>query len=158
MLGATFLLAAYGVDYEKNRGAIVHNLQGCTTASYKSSAPYKYGCDDRVVACLFALYKRGHKDVLLPMLLFGNDASSAMVQEGAGSDGVEVLVSAPADLLEAIQSLSPKTQREICRFVGAGDGGGLSPQSLRKVRSELKAIGGDAATACLREVEISNKK
>jgi hypothetical protein len=158
LLEVAFLLAAYGVDYEKNRDAIVHNLQGCTTVSYRSSAPFKYGCNDRVEDYLSALYKRGHKDVLQPMLLYGRDASSAMVQEGAGSEGAEVLVQSPTDFLDAIQSLPRKTQRDICGFVGADDGGGMNPQSLRKVRVGLKAIGSEAAMSCLREVESANKR
>ena len=91
------------------------------------------------------------------MLVLAKDAANAEIQEGAGSFGSEVLVHNPSDLLDAIRPLPPKTQREVCRFVGSADGGGIGAPNLRRVRANLKAIGDELSLTCLQQVEIANK-
>ncbi|MGA2437234.1 MAG: hypothetical protein ABSF57_01815 [Acidobacteriaceae bacterium] len=157
LLDVTFLLAAYGSDYEKNRDALIHNLRGCSTSSYASRAPYKYGCSNSVADCLIVLYKRGHKEVLQPLLLLGMAAANADIAEGTGGFGSDILIDHPTDLLDAIRPLQPKTQRQLCRFVGSADGGGIGTPSLRRVQKNLKAIGDDLALTCLQQVEAANK-
>lgn len=157
LLDVTFLLAAYGSDYEKNRDALIRNLRGCTTVSYKSSGSYRYGCTDPVADCLFVLYKRGHKEVLGPMLVLAKDAANATIQESAGSLGSDVLIHNPSDILDAIRPLPPKTQRDVCRFVGSADGSGIGAPNLRRVRTNLRATGDKLSLDCLQQVEIANE-
>jgi hypothetical protein len=146
-----FLLAAFDSDYEKNRDYLIHALRGCTSPSIK------FGCDDNTGAFLIALYERGHKEVLDPLMLLGKDSYNATLAERLGGFYADVLTSKPTEFLDTIRRFSPKTQRRLCELAGATDGSGMAAQDLQQVRKQLKAIGDELARACLRAVEAANK-
>lgn len=146
-----FLLAAYGSDYEKNRDYLIHTLRGCTSPSIK------FGCNDNTGAFLIVLYERGHKELLEPLMLFGKDSYNAALAEGVGAFYGEVLVKNPTEFLDTIRRFPPKTQRRVCELAGAGDGGGISPADLKRVRKQLTAKSDEVAAKCWRAVEAANR-
>ncbi len=147
-----FLLAAYDVDYEKNRDYLIHTLRGCTSPSIK------FGCNDNTGAFLIALYERGHKELLEPLMLLGKDSYNAALAEGVGAFYSEVLLKHTAEFLSTIRPFPSQTQRRLCELAGTGDGGGMSPADLKRVRKQLGAEREDEVAAkCLRAVEAANK-
>lgn len=147
----TFLLAAYNSDYQKNRDYLVHVLRGCATHSVQ------FGCDEITGAFLEALYQRGHKDVLKPLMLYGKDSYNASLAELLGDFCSRVLANHTDEFLGAIRSMTPKDQRKVCEFAGSADGGGMNPKNLQQVRKNLKRINDDLALRCLRAVELGSK-
>jgi hypothetical protein len=146
-----FLLAAYGFDYETNRDYLVHALRGCTSPSIK------FGCNDNTGAFLIVLYERGHKELLEPLMLLGKDSYNAALAESVGAFYSDVLIKNPTEFLDTIQRFAPRTQQRVCELAGSGDGGGMSPADLQRVRKQLRAKGGDLAARCLRAVGTANK-
>jgi hypothetical protein len=146
-----FLLAAYDSDYQKNRDYLVHVLRGCATPSVQ------FGCDDSTGAFLEALYQRGHKGVLKPLMLYGKDSYNASLAELLGDFCSRVLANHTDEFLDAIRSMTPTAQRKVCEFAGSADGGGMNPKDLLQVRKKLKTLGDDLALRCLRAVESGSK-
>jgi hypothetical protein len=146
-----FLLAAYGSDYEKNRDYLIHILRGC------SSPSIKLGCNDNTGAFLIVLYERGHKELLEPLMLVGKDTNGAALAEEVGDFCSVVLLKSPAEFLDTIRRFPPRTQRQVCELAGAGDGGGMAPADLKRVRKQLTAKSDEVATRCWRGVEASNR-
>ena len=146
-----FLLAAYDSDYEKNRDYLIHILRGCSGLSTK------LGCNDNTGAFLIVLYKRGHKELLEPLMLVGKDTNGAALAEEVGDFCSEVLLKRPAEFLDTIRQFPARTQRQVCELAGAGDGGGMAPADLKRVRKQLTAKSDEVATRCWRGVETSNR-
>lgn len=146
-----FLLAAMDSDYEKNRDYLVHILRGCTDPSIK------FGCDLDTGGFLIALYERGHKDVLKPLMLYGKDSYNAALAEMLGAFYSDVLAERASEFLDTIRGFTPRTQARLCELAGTGDGGGIAKKDLQKARKALKAIGDEIAMKCLRAVETANK-
>ena len=145
-----FLLAAYNSDYQKNRDYLLHVLRGCATPSVQ------FGCDEITGAFLEALYQRGHKDVLQPLILYGKDSYNASLAELLGYFYSRVLADDTGDFLDAIRSMRPDAQRKVCEFA-SGDGSGMAPKDLEQVRKKLRTNGDDLAQRCLRAVESGSK-
>jgi hypothetical protein len=146
-----FLLAALDSDYVENRDYLIHVLHGCSTPAVKSD------CDENTGDFLIALYQRGHKEVLKPLMLVGKDSYNATLAELLGDFYANVIAEHPTEFLDTIRPLSPKAQKRLCSRAGAGDGSGMAPQKLRQVRRELRSLGDDVALTCLRSVEAANK-
>jgi len=148
---AAFLLAVLGVDYEKNRDYLLWVLRGCGVPEITR------GCDDVTGMYLAYLYDRGHREVLQPLMTEGVESYNAAGSESIGSFLSELIVKSPNEFLDAIRPLPVPTQRRICSFAGAADGGGMAPADLRKVRSHLRMMTDPVASRCLREIEKANK-
>jgi len=146
-----FLLAALDSDYVKNRDYLIHVLHGCSTPAVK------WDCDQNTGDFLIALYQRGHKEVLKPLMLDGKDSYNSMLAELLGDFYANVIAEHPTEFLDTIRPLSPKAQKRLCSLAGAGDGSGMAPKNLRQVRRELRSLGDDVALTCLRSVEAANK-
>ena len=149
---ATFLLAAYGSDFEKNRDALIDNLRGCTTPAIK------YGCDGNIAEYLITLYQRGHKDVLKPLMLVGKNSYSAVVAENLGSFLATLLSSNPDVFFETTREFTPEAREDLCELAGTGDGDGLSAEKLEQVRKELKGRNDELSVACLQAIETANRR
>ena len=146
-----FLLAAYDSDYDKNRDSLIDNLRGCTTPAIKS------GCDGRIADYLIALYERGHKEILKPLMLIGKDSYSAVVSEGVGGFSSELLTNSPTEFFDTIRTFTPQAQEQLCDLAGTADGGGMSANNLLRVRKELTMRGDELSLTCLRAVEAANR-
>ena len=146
-----FLLAAYDSDYERNRDYLIHTLRGCATPSIK------FGCEDNTGALLIALYERGHKEVLKPLMLYGKDSYNASLAELVGDFYSRVLANNPTEFLETIRDMTPRAQKRLCELAGAADGSGMAPKDLQQVRKKLRATRDDLALRCLRAVESANR-
>jgi hypothetical protein len=147
-----FILAAYGSDYEANRDFLIHIFRGC------ASPTIKYGCDDNTGAFLVALYERGHKELLEPLMSIGKDSYNAATAELLGGFYSETLINNPSEFLAALQKFSPQAQTQLCEAAGASDGGGMTPEDLKRARRQLKERDGPTALSCLRAVEAANKR
>jgi len=145
-----FLLAAYDSDYRKNRDHLIDNLRGCTTPAVK------YGCDEGVAGYLIALYQRGHKDVLKPLMLVGKDSYSEVVAEGLGSFLSNLVADSPDAFFDTIRQFPPEAREDLCGLVGMADGGGLSADQLQRVRTELKTRNDELSLTCLQTIETAN--
>ena len=146
-----FLLAALGVHYIQNRDYLIHVLRGCDTPSIR------YSCSDVTGEFLMLLYKHGHHDLLEPLILIGSGSYNSSLSEGLGVFYGEVLIRHPAEFLSAIRGASLKKQDDACYLAGLADGGGLSPNDLKRARTVLSAVRGELAHRCLHEVESANK-
>lgn len=146
-----FLLAAYDSDYGKNRDYLVDNLRGCTTPAIKS------GCERRIADYLIALYERGHKDVLKPLLLVGKDSFSPVVAESLGSFIANLLTESPGAFFDTARQFAPETKNELCDLAGTADGGGLSADKLQRIQKELKARNDEISLTCLQTIEAANR-
>jgi hypothetical protein len=146
-----FLLAAYDSDYGKNRDYLIENLRGCTTSAIKS------GCDRKIADYLIALYERGHKDVLKPLMLLGKDSYSPIVAESLGSFIADLLTESPGAFFDTARQFPPETQNELCDLAGTADGGGLSADKLLRIQKELKARNDEISLTCLQTIEAANK-
>jgi hypothetical protein len=146
-----FLLATLDSDYEKNLDYLIHVLHGCTTPSVK------WDCDENTGDFLIALYRRGHKEVLKPLMLVGKDSYNAMLAELLGDFYSNVIAEHPTEFLDTIRPLTAKAQKRLCSLSGAGDGSGMAPKNLRQVRRELRSLGDDVALTCLRAIDTANK-
>jgi len=144
-----FLLAAFGSDYGRNRDYLIDSLRGC-------SSPANKDCDEDDVQLLIALYGRGHKDALRPLLQFGKDSDGALA-EMLGEFYSEVLRGTPDRFLRTIRPWSRRTQAQLCEMAGKADGGGMSAKDLRIVSRKLMAIGSESALRCLQAVQKANK-
>ena len=146
-----FLLAVLGADYERNRDYLLWVLKGCEVPEIK------HGCDDMTGEYLIYLYEHGHPEILAPLLSSSVKDYSAAGSEGLGGFFSELVAKSPNAFLDAVRSFPASTQRKMCYFAGAADGGGMSPADLRKVRNQLGAMNDEIARRCLRQIEQANK-
>jgi hypothetical protein len=146
-----FLLALLNSDYEKNRDYLTHTLRGCTTETIR------YGCDVDTGAFLMVLFERGHQDALQPLMLYGTNSYNAALAELVGDFLATTLSKHSTDFLNVLRHFPSTTQTKVCGFAGAGDGGGMAPTDLQRVRTLLKKQEDSVALRCLKAVEKSNR-
>ena len=146
-----FLLALLNSDYEKNRDYLVHTLRGCTTETIR------YGCDTNTGAFLMVLFERGHEDALRPLMLYGTDSYNAELAEMVGDFLATTLSKHSDDFLNALRDFPTRKQTKVCGFASAGDGSGMAPADLQRVRKILKKQRDPVAIRCLDAVEKSNR-
>jgi len=147
---AAFLLAALGADYERSRDYLLWVLKGCDFPDIRR------GCDDMTGEYLIYLCEHGHHEFLGPMLISSIDDYNAAGSEGLGSFFSTFVAKSPNDFLDAVRSFPASTQIKMCTFAGFGDGGGMAPEDLRKVRSQLGRMNDEVARRCLRQIEKAN--
>jgi hypothetical protein len=147
----TFLLAALGVEYDRNRGYLLHVLSGCDYPEIR------YDCDDVTGDYLVYLYEHGHKEILAPLLKTSIGSYNAAGSEGLGAFFGDLVEKSPEKFLDAVGTLPVPTQKKACGFAGSSDGGGLGAKGLAQVRKNLRTIGSEVALRCLRQIEIANK-
>ncbi|PYP86809.1 MAG: hypothetical protein DMG65_18120 [Candidatus Angelobacter sp. Gp1-AA117] len=145
----SFLLAVLGNDYEKNRDYLLSLLNHCTTG--------RGICDEDPGAYLVNLYRRGHNELLPPLLDAGRTRHAALA-ELLGSFYSSVITQTPKAFIAAIQSRPQPEQKALCYMAGASDGSGMPPEDVNKVRKALRASTDKLAKDCLAQVEQANKK
>ena len=138
---AVYLLATLGQDYAHNRDELL--------------GIWRRDGDDGTMELLIRLYEQGHKELLSP-LLTGFDGNNVATSEGLGSFYGDLLEKNPRDFLAAITTLPLQKQRNLCYAAGQEDGGGMGPETERKVLANLKVIGGEVAERCTRSVRAGN--
>jgi hypothetical protein len=146
---ASYLLAALGSDYEKNRDYLLGVLRNCGVPDTD--------CDDETAEFLIQLYKQGHHEVLHALMVAGLKSDGAL-SETLGDFYYRVLMKAPAAFLGGVRGLDARTQKAVCGLAGGVDGGGMPPEDLSRARRELRRMGHDVALRCLGEVEESNRE
>jgi hypothetical protein len=139
---AIYLLAALGHSYELNRDELLKVWR-------------KYG-DDGTMELLIRLYEQNHKELLQP-LLARYDGWNAATSEGLGTFYSEQLEKNPRDFLAVLETFPPNRQLYLCTMAGGTDGGGMGPETERKVLANLKVIGGELANRCARGVRAGNQ-
>lgn len=144
-----FLLAAFDVEYERNRDYLLHVLSGCNYPEIR------YGCDDMTGFYLIYLYEHGHQEILAPLLKTSIGSYNAAGSEGLGGYFGDMVQNSPEKFLEAVSAFSVPTQKKACGFAGSADGGGLGVKGLAQARKKLRAIGSEVALRCLREIETA---
>lgn len=146
-----YLLAVLGGDYEQNRDYLLGILAGCTAPSSNTR------CDEDAGEYLVSLYRRGHHE-LLPPLLAAAQSKHAPLAELLGSFYGSLMIRTPVAFLDAIKSRPPQEQKNLCYMAGAGDGSGMPAADLAQTRKTLRGIGNDMARQCLKQIEEANKK
>ena len=145
----SFLLAVLGSDYEKNRDYLLSLLNNCATR--------KGICDEDPGAYLVNLYRRGHNELLAPLLDAANTRHAALA-ELLGSFYSSVITRSPSAFVAAIKTRPQPEQKNLCYMAGAGDGSGMPPEEVNKVRKALRTSSDKVAKDCLAQVEQANKK
>jgi hypothetical protein len=145
-----FLLPTLGSDYERNRDYLLWALEGCRFEEIKRS------CDDLTPENLVDLYKRGHAEILGPLLRIGLNSYNAAGSEFVGDFAATVVAKTPAEFLDAIRTFPAATQGKICYYAGLADGGGMAPSDLKLARRRLSEGNDPIARNCLREVNRAN--
>ncbi|HMD76143.1 MAG TPA: hypothetical protein VKG86_02085 [Terracidiphilus sp.] len=146
-----FLLAALDVEYDRNRDYLFHVLSGCNYPEIR------YDCDESTGYYLIQLYEHSHEEILAPLLKTSIGNYSAAGSEMLGAYFGDLVEKSPEKFLEAVITFPAPTQKKACRFAGGTDGAGLGAEGLAQARKKLRAIGGEVALRCLREIEIANK-
>jgi len=139
---AIYLLATLGHDYERNRDELVRSWQSTD--------------DDGIMELLIHLYEQGHKELMRSLFARGN-GDNVPTSEGWGYFLGNQVEKNPRDFLAALATFSPEKQLMLCTCAGEEDGGGMEPETERKVLANLKNIGGDRANRCARGVRTGNR-
>lgn len=142
---ANYFLATLGHDYELNLEELLTVWRGCVTNDFG------HGCNEDTADLLIKLRKQGHKGILRP-LLEGWRYSDGALAEILGDFYGESLERNPKEFVTTLTRFPPKDQKGICELAGGGDGGGMSPETERRVLTSLKVIGGDVANRSARSV------
>lgn len=145
----SFLLAVLGSDYEKNRDYLLSLLNSCTSG--------KGICDEDPGAYLVNLYRRGHNELLPPLLDAGKTRHAALA-ELLGSFYSSVITQTPNAFIAGIKTRPQPEQKTLCYMAGAGDGSGMPPADVAKVQKVLRGSNDKTAKDCLAQVEQANKK
>jgi hypothetical protein len=146
-----FLLAVLGADYERHRDYLLWVMKGCEVPEIK------HGCNFMTGDYLIFLYEHGHPEILAPLLSSNANSYNAAGSESVGSFMSELVAKSPKEFLDAVRSFPPSKQERVCFLAGAGDGGGITPAELRKVRKQLGAMNEETARRCLQQIEKANK-
>jgi len=145
----SYLLAVLGSDYTQNRDYLLGLLNNCITK--------KAICDEDAGLYLVDLYRRGHRELLTPLMDAGKTGHAALA-ELLGSFYSGVLIRTPAVFIAAIRARPVVEQKDLCYMAGAEDGSGMPPEDLSKVRKTLRVSADSLAHDCLAQVEQANKK
>ncbi len=143
----SFLLAALGSDYRKNRDYLLSVFRGCQEPD----------CDEETAEFLIGLYEQGHHEVLGALLAAGLKSDAAL-SEALGPFYGEVLTKAPSAFLSGIRRLDASHQKAVCTLAGGGDGGGIMPETLEAGRRHLRRGGDDVGLRCLRDFETASRE
>lgn len=146
-----YLLAVLGADYQQNRDYLLSVFRDCTAARNNA------GCSEDTGAYLVNLYRRGHHELLSP-LLDGAKSRQASLDELLGSFYSELISQVPSVFIKGIQQRPAGEQKNLCYMAGAGDGSGMPIKNLTKTRKALRALPGEVARQCLQQVEEANKR
>jgi hypothetical protein len=147
-----FLLAVLDVDYQRNRDYLIWVLKGCDVPEIKN------GCDEMTGGYLVFLLQQGHREILAPLLDASVKDYNAAGSESLGAFFSQLVARSPDEFLDAVRSFPPSTQKKICSFAGSGDGGGMEPSDLKRVRAHLGGMHDDeVARRCLLQIEHANK-
>ncbi len=138
-----------GVEYTRNRDFLLWTLKGCASPEITRE------CDEMTGEYLIYLFRHGHPEILSPMLESSVKDYNAAGAEGLGAFFSTIVVESPKQFLNAIRLYPAATQRKMCAFAGAGDGGGMA--DLEKARRGLRAFHDDAAKRCLSAIESANR-
>jgi hypothetical protein len=147
-----FLLGVLNVDYSRNRDYLLWVLRGCDVPEIKN------GCNDMTGEYLVYLFRHGHPEILAPLLDASVKSYNAAGAEGLGAFFAELIAKSPNKFLDAVRSFQILTQKKMCYFAGSGDGGGMAPSDLKKVRERLSAMNDEVARRCLYQVEQANRQ
>jgi hypothetical protein len=139
---AIYLLATLGYEYERNRDELVRIWQSSD--------------DDGTMELITDLYEQGHKELLRSLMARGN-GENVSTSEGWGYFLGDQIEKNPRDFLAALAKFSSNKQLMLCTCAGQQDGGGMAPETERKVIAKLKDIDGDVALRCARGVRIGNR-
>lgn len=150
-LKIAFLLAIEAADYPQNRDYLLNALQNCKSPASKNP------CDEDSGVYLVSLYRRGHLELLQPLLDAGQTRHAALA-ELLGNFYSGVISHSAASFLAGIGSLPPAEQKNLCYMAGAADGSGMPSEDLKRTRQSLRAINSEVARQCLMQVEEANKK
>src|SRR5947209_15686035 len=112
----SFLLAVLGSDYGKNRDYLLGLLNNCATG--------KGICDEDPGAYLVNLYRRGHNELLSPLLDAARTRHAALA-ELLGSFYSSVITRTPISFFAGIKTAPAEEQKKLCYMEGAGDGASM---------------------------------
>jgi hypothetical protein len=147
----SYLLCVLGGDYNQNRDYLVRELSKCT------AQPMKAPCDEDTGAYLINLYRRGHQELLGPLLDAGK-TSHAALDEILGSFYSGLITHSATAFVNGIKTRPAPEQKNLCYMAGAADGSGMPPEDLSKARKAFRTMNTPVAKACLEQIERANKK
>ena len=134
-LGIAFLLAVLGEDYQLNKSKLVEELAGCRTKPHLEDA----NCRELVSDYLIELGRRGDRSVLGSLFDISHTADGALA-ESLGDFYSDALDNYPAQFLLALKPYSYIEQWEVCSLAGRVDGGGMSDETIAKLKRTLTHI------------------
>jgi hypothetical protein len=144
----SFVLAEWGVDYQRNKNVLTRSLQLCGTRNPS--------CDEDTAGYLIGLYSTGHADVL-PALLSAGPKTDAAVAERLGTFYQEVLTQTPERFFSVVRSLANNQRSEVCEMAGKGDGGGIADDALNRAKLYAFSARGESARSCFKRLASANK-
>lgn len=145
----SFVLAEWGVDYERNKSVLANSLQLCETRNRS--------CDEDTAGYLIGLYSKGHPDVLSVLVSVGPKTDAA-VAERLGAFYQDVLAQAPERFFSVVRSLAETRRSEVCEMAGTGDGGGITEVALNRAKSYAFSPRGNSARSCFEHIAAANKR
>jgi len=139
-----------------NRVVALRTLKGCATR------PITLGCSEDTAGYLIALYDRGDRALLKPLLAAGPSSDGAL-SEILGDFYSNVLSKDPRVFLASVRSQPRKQHGHLCWMAGVTDGSGMGTEMLRDVRHSLRVISSrrndplsSVARICLANVNRAN--
>jgi hypothetical protein len=138
-----YALAAFGVEYERNRDYRLLLLNSCLARP--KEAPENDECDGELLDFVTSLYWRGD-DSLLALLLRVADTRRNVI----GVIGIfysDLLDRRGAVVFESIEKLPAEKQKLICKLAYEDDLSMNGPKRDRVI-ALLRGAGGDAAARC----------
>jgi hypothetical protein len=143
-----YALAAFHVEYERNRDYLLTSLDKCLARSKDS--PEDDICNGSLVDFLSNLYWRGDNDILHPMTQGAASRQESLSQ--LGNFYAELLDRRPSVALEVLRTLSVENQKSICRSAGEED---FSVDTVRfsRVAERLGTTHDEVAARCLQQAE-----
>jgi hypothetical protein len=120
-------------------------------------------CDENAAEHLIALFERGDKSLLQPLLDAGLVSDGAL-SESLGVFYADLLWKEPRIFLRALASRPRSEQHSLASLAGSTDGSGMPVKMLREVRAELEKLGrqrnrlAPVARLSLAEVIRANKR
>jgi len=143
-----YLLAVFGIEYERNRDYLMRLLSRCLSRPKES--PEADECDSELLDFATTLYWRGDNTLLVPLLQMADSRRDVIGEIGTFYS--DLLDRQKGTALAAIEELGADQQHLVCRLAYEDDLSNNRPKRDR-IKAFLSKTGGDAAARCSSAIE-----
>lgn len=147
-----YVLSVFNVDYQNNREYLISSLNDCL--SRPKGSPENDMCNRDLLSFVTNLYWRGDTALLDPLLRIADTRRDVI--SGIGAFYSDLLNRRAAITLDAMESLAPEKQGQICKLAYEDDLHRDSPKRER-VMATLRATGTESARRCLEALSDSER-